>query len=72
MLNKRIYITDGRVKHYSKEDEVNKKLGDILGEKFIRYRKEWDTVNRFEIVTEYLLFIHLDVNQKCNMEDYSK
>jgi len=67
MLNKHIYTTDGRVKHYSKDDEINKKLGNILGEKFIRYREKWDAANRFEIVTEYPLFIHLDINQKCNL-----
>lgn len=39
MDNKNIYTTDGRVKHYSKGDEINKKLGDILGEKFLMLLK---------------------------------
>ena len=61
------YTTDGRVKHYSKEDEINDKLGSILGEKFVKYREVWDAANRFEIVTEYPLFVQFDIHQKCNL-----
>lgn len=67
MTKEHIYTTDGRVKHYSKDEEINIKLGRIIGEKFIRYRKKWDAVNRFELVTEFPLFLQLDMNQNCNL-----
>lgn len=67
MSKEHIYTTDGRVKHYSKDEEINEKLGKIIGDKFIRYRKEWDAVNRFELVTEFPLFLQLDMNQNCNL-----
>ena len=66
--NKKIqeYSTDGKVRHFSTEEDINIKLGKIIGQKFIDYRKTWDAANRFEIVTEFPLFLHLDMNQECN------
>ena len=61
------YTTDGRVRHCSKEDEISNKLGNILGDEFVKYRKTWDAANRFEVVTEYPLFIHFDIRQNCNL-----
>ncbi len=61
------YTTDGKVKHFAtSEEDINIKLGKIIGKKFIEYRKVWDEANRFEIVTDFPLFLHLDMNQKCN------
>jgi len=60
------YSTDGKVRHFSTEDDINIKLGKIIGQKFIDYRKVWDAANRMEIVTDFPLFLHLDMNQECN------
>ena len=60
------YSTDGKVRHFSTEEDINDKLGSIIGKKFIDYRKTWDAANRFEIVTDFPLFLHLDMNQECN------
>ena len=60
------YSTDGKVTHFTTEDDINIKLGKIIGQKFVDYRKIWDAANRFEIVTEFPLFLHLDINQECN------
>jgi MoaA/NifB/PqqE/SkfB family radical SAM enzyme len=60
------YSTDGKVTHLSTEDDINVKLGNILGKKFTDYRKKWDAVNRMEIVTDFPMFLQLDMNQKCN------
>jgi radical SAM protein with 4Fe4S-binding SPASM domain len=68
-MNKKnnIYTTDGKVKIYStSEENINIKLGKIIGEKFINYRKKWDLANKMELVTDFPLFLHLDMNQKCN------
>ena len=62
------YTTDGKVQHFSKNQEVNAKLAEIIGEKFIAYRKRWDAANRFELETDFPLFLHLDMNQECNLE----
>ena len=60
------YTTDGKVKHFTQSKTINEILADELGETFLRYRKDWDAANRFELVTEFPLFIHLDMNQRCN------
>tara|TARA_A100001015_G_C14994736_1_gene715672 strand:- start:66 stop:1118 length:1053 start_codon:yes stop_codon:yes gene_type:complete len=60
------YTTDGKVTHLTSEEDVNIKLGKIIGKKFTEYRKLWDRANNFEIVTEFPLFLHLDMNQECN------
>ena len=64
--NKQSYSTDGKVKHLSTEEDINIKLGKIIGKKFIDYRKKWDAANNFETVTDFPLFLHLDMNQLCN------
>ena len=64
--NTKIYSTDGKVKHLSSEEDINIKLGKIIGKKFIDYRKTWDSANNFETVTDFPLFMHIDMNQTCN------
>ena len=60
------YTTDGKVRHFSTEEDINIKLGKIIGEKFIEYRKTWDLANEMKIETDFPLFLHLDMNQECN------
>ena len=60
------YTTDGKVVTLSTEEDINIKLGKIIGEKFLEYRKQWDAANNMDIVTEFPLFLHLDMNQECN------
>ena len=57
------YSTDGKVRHFSTEKDINIKLGEIIGKKFVDYRKIWDAANRFEIVTEFPLYLDIDLNQ---------
>lgn len=67
MTEKKLYTTDGKVCHYSMDEEINTKLGKILGGKFTKYRQSWDAANRFELETEFPFFLHLDMNQNCNL-----
>ena len=60
------YTTDGKVKTYTSDEDVNQKLAKIIGAKFVEYRKKWDLANRMELVTDFPLFLHLDMNQECN------
>ena len=60
------YSTDGKVRHFSTEEDINQKLIKIIGKKFEEYRTTWDKANRFELVTDFPLFLHLDMNQECN------
>jgi radical SAM protein with 4Fe4S-binding SPASM domain len=66
IANVKGYSTDGKVTHFTTEEDINIKLGKIIGKKFIEYRKIWDAANRLEIVTDFPLFLHLDMNQECN------
>ena len=50
----------------STEEDINTKLSKIIGEKFINYRKLWNEANEMKVVTEFPLFLHLDMNQDCN------
>ena len=64
---KNSYTTDGKVKLISNSDnDINKKLSNIIGQKFVKYREEWDLANKMELVTDFPLFLHLDMNQTCN------
>jgi len=65
-MHKKIYTTDNRVQHFNKVD-VNEKLGKIIGKKFIKYRETWDKVNKYELETDFPLFIQLDMDQVCNL-----
>jgi len=65
--NKKIYTTDGKVKFIStSEEDINLRLAKIIGPKFTRYREQWDLANKMELVTDFPLFLHLDMNQTCN------
>jgi radical SAM protein with 4Fe4S-binding SPASM domain len=64
--NMKSYTTDGKVVHLSKNEEVNDKLTRIIGGKFREYRNLWDKVNNFEKITDFPLFLQLDMNQECN------
>ena len=60
------YTTDGKTQHLSSEEDINTKLINIIGKKFADYRKLWDQANDMDIVTDFPLFLHLDMNQECN------
>ncbi len=53
---------------YSTEEDVNKRLETVLGERFIDYRKKWDLVNKFELETEFPLYMQLELHQICNLK----
>lgn len=60
------YTTDNKVVHNSKGQDINERLGKILGKKFTDYRKKWDEVNKLNLVTDFPMFLHLDLQQVCN------
>jgi len=60
------YTTDGKVVHFSKEEQLNDKLIRLIGGKFGEYRAKWDKASSFDLVTDFPLFLQLDMNQECN------
>lgn len=64
----KLYTTDGKVRWFANEEDVNSKLISIIGEKFENYRKKWDAVNRFELETEFPLFLQVETHQICNLK----
>lgn len=62
------YTTDGKVVHYSKLENINDKLSKIIGKKFYDYRKKWDDANKLNLITEFPLFLHVELNQTCNYQ----
>ena len=68
MAVSKLYTTDGKVRWYANEEDVNSKLISILGEKFETYRKKWDQVNNFELETDFPLFLQVETNQICNLK----
>jgi len=61
------YSTDGRVVHHMGAESIDEKLAKVLGPKYIEYRKNWMRANKFELITEYPLFVQFDLNQRCNL-----
>jgi MoaA/NifB/PqqE/SkfB family radical SAM enzyme len=63
------YSTDGKVKHYSlDESDINEQLSDIVGENFRKYRILWDKAQNLEKVSNFPLFLQLDIDQHCNFQ----
>ncbi len=67
MLGSKLYTTDEKVRWFASEEDVNSKLVSIIGKKFEDYRKKWNAVNRFELETDFPLFLQLETNQICNL-----
>ena len=61
MNNIKEYTTDNRVIHKSQGVDIVQKIGNVLGKKFWDYREKWDKVNKLELVTDFPLFLHLDL-----------
>ena len=68
MLKNKIYTTDEKVRWFTTEDDINSKLASIIGKKFEKYREQWNAMNRFELETEFPLFLQLETNQICNLK----
>ena len=68
MENSSLYTTDDKVKWYSTEEEINSKLSSIIGKKFEDYREKWDAANRFELETDFPLFLQVETHQICNLK----
>jgi MoaA/NifB/PqqE/SkfB family radical SAM enzyme len=64
----KLYTTDSKVNHFSKKEDINEKLAKIIGPKFTEYRKKWNAANKLKLVTDFPLFIHIELNQKCNYQ----
>jgi wyosine [tRNA(Phe)-imidazoG37] synthetase (radical SAM superfamily) len=60
------YSTDGKVTHYSTEEDINEKLSRIIGERFRKYRERWDDVHANFLETEFPMFLQVHPNQNCN------
>ena len=67
MSTREIYTTDGKVRWFTSEEDVNSKLASIIGKKFEDYREKWDSANRFELETDFPLFLQLETSQICNL-----
>ena len=67
MSAKEIYATDSKVRWFASEGDINSKLASIIGKKFEKYREKWNAANRFELETDFPLFLHLETSQICNL-----
>ena len=63
-----MYATDSKVRWFASEGDINSKLASIIGKKFEDYREKWNAANRFELETDFPLFLHLETNQICNLK----
>ena len=61
------WTTDNKVTWYTSEEDINVKLASELGERFVQYRKMFDSVNRFEIETKFPLYLQVELHQICNL-----
>lgn len=56
----------GHVTRYDIVDVVER-LKVIHGERFVKYRRDWDETCKGEVASEYPLFIELGINSDCNL-----
>ena len=68
MSSSKLYTTDGKVRWFTNENDINDKLISLLGEPFEEYRKQWDAANRFELESKFPLFLQIETNQICNLK----
>ena len=61
------YTTDGKVRHLSMDEPIDRQLTKLLGPRFAAYRERWDAANRFELETTFPLFLHIELSQVCNL-----
>tara|TARA_Y100000310_G_scaffold100101_1_gene97963 strand:+ start:1551 stop:2621 length:1071 start_codon:yes stop_codon:yes gene_type:complete len=66
-MENKLYTTDEKVRWFASEEDVNIKLASIIGKKFEEYRKDWDAINRFELESDFPIFLQLETNQICNL-----
>ncbi len=62
------WTTDNKVTWYTSEDDINDKMASVLGEKFVEYRKAWNAVSNFETLTNFPLYLQVELNQVCNLK----
>ena len=62
-----MYATDSKVRWFASEGDINSKLASIIGKRFEEYREKWNAANRFELETDFPLFLHLETSQICNL-----
>lgn len=60
------YTTDGKVTHFTQKESIDEKLGRLIGQKYLDYRDLWNKANKLELVTDFPLFLQVDMNQTCN------
>lgn len=51
---------------YRTEADAVAVLADLGGPAFRAYRERWEAVNRFELESEFPLFLHIEPNYQCN------
>ena len=56
----------GMTNKYRTEADAVEELKQLFGQEFSAYREKWDRVNRFELETEFPLFLHIESNYRCN------
>ena len=66
-MKKSKWTSDNKVTWYTSEEDMDDKLASELGEKYVEYRKTFDSVNRFEIETKFPLYLQVELHQICNL-----
>lgn len=57
------YVSD-----YSRHDEVNKYLQNIIGRKFLEYRRRWNQASNIKKIYDFPLFLVFETLFRCNLK----
>ena len=68
MKKKFISSDKSKVQDFVVHEDVDKYLGNILGEKFKEYRKRWNKASRIENLYDFPLFLVFEPLWKCNLK----
>lgn len=55
------------MRSYKTEAQAVEDLAEIFGPAFREYRKKWDLVSRFELETDFPMFLHIEPSYRCNL-----
>ena len=53
---------------YKTENDAIKSLIELQGKNFMLYRRKWEQVNRFEMESDFPMFLQIEPSYKCNFQ----
>lgn len=60
--------THKQIHHYAQKEDIDSRLGRIIGPKYTDYRKRWDEAGSFKTMPDFPLFLVMELINICNYQ----